>query len=375
MVKKLTKSKQITKNDAYEAVAPDDFASMMEVDRYGDRSEDFDKIISATHDHFWDPLDVKYIDFSEEFDIENKLLMPEEFLPEIQCPSVMKLDKKSKIKLANESVRWQMSSILHGEQGALNLSASLCHILKDQGAQEYAANQTREEARHVTGFAKYIKSRWGKPLPVGQTLGDLLTELVNAPEVYKKIVGMQILVEGLAMGAFATIYQHSHDPVLVKLMQLVMTDESFHHKFGKIWADKTIPKLDEKEQNIIEDWAANCFQILLFNLVNPEQKKIIYEQFGLDWKEVLNELHEIISDDTRREAMSDSTNIFRVLVKTLLKAGIITDRTKDFYSVYVNLDELNAEGDRMIGDDIADEGLEYLKEINFKNPKRSIAAE
>ena len=143
-MKKLTKSKQITKNDAYEAVAPDDFASMMEVDRYGDRSEDFDKIISATHDHFWDPLDVKYIDFSEEFDIENKLLMPEEFLPEIQCPSVMRLDKKSKIKLANESVRWQMSSILHGEQGSLNLSASLCHILKDQGAQEYAANQTRE---------------------------------------------------------------------------------------------------------------------------------------------------------------------------------------------------------------------------------------
>ena len=375
MVRRLTKFEQITKNGAYEAVAPDDFASMMEVDRYGDRSEDFDKIISATHDHFWDPLDTKYIDFSEKFDIENKLLMPEEFLPEIQCPSVMKLDEKSKIKLANESVRWQMSSILHGEQGALNLSASLCHILKDQGAQEYAANQTREEARHVTGFAKYIKSRWGKPLPVGQTLGDLLTELVNAPEVYKKIVGMQILVEGLAMGAFATIYQHSHDPVLVKLMQLVMTDEAFHHKFGKIWADKTIPKLDEKEQNIIEDWAANCFQILLFNLVNPEQKKIIYEQFGLDWKEVLNELHEIISDDTRREAMSDSTNIFRVLVKTLLKAGIITDRTKDFYSVYVNLDELNAEGDRMVGDDIADEGLEYLKEINFKNPKRSIAAE
>jgi len=371
----LSKSDQITKNEVYEAVAPDDFASMLEVDRYGNRSNDFDKIISATHDHFWDPLDTKYIDFSENFDVENKRLMPEEFLPELQCPSVMKLDEKSKIKLANESFRWQMSSILHGEQGALNLSASLCHILKDQGAQEYAANQTREEARHVTGFAKYIKSRWGKPLPIGQTLGDLLAELVNAPEVYKKIVGMQILVEGLAMGAFATIYQHSNDPVLVKLMQLVMTDEAFHHKFGKIWADKTIPKLDEKEQNIIEDWAANCFQILLFNLVNPEQKKIIYKQFDLDWKQVLDELHEIITDDARREAMSESTDIFRVLVKTLLKAGIITDRTKDFYSVYVNLDELRAEGDRMIGDDIADEGLEYLKEINFKNPKRSIAAE
>lgn len=376
MEKKLKKSDQITKNAAYEAVAPDDFASMIEVDRYEQRSSDFDKIISDTHAHFWDPLDTKYIDFSENFDVENKLLMPEEFLPELQCPSVMKLDKKSKIRLANESFRWQMSAILHGEQGALNLSASLCHILKDQGAQEYAANQAREEARHVTGFAKYINSRWGKPLPVGQTLGDLLSELVNAPEVYKKIVGMQILVEGLAMGAFATIYQHSYDPVLVKLMQLVMTDEAFHHKFGKIWADKTIPQLDENEQNIIEDWAANCFQILLFNLVNPEQKKIIYDQFGLDWKQVLDELHEIITDDDRRERMRESTDIFRVLVKTLFKAGIITDRTKDFYSVYVNLDELKEEGDRMVGDDIADEGLQFLKEINFKdNTSRSIAAE
>ncbi|MFL2829698.1 MAG: ferritin-like domain-containing protein [Alphaproteobacteria bacterium] len=376
MEKKLKKSDQITKNAAYEAVAPDDFASMIEVDRYEQRSSDFDKIISDTHAHFWDPLDTKYIDFSENFDVENKLLMPEEFLPELQCPSVMKLDKKSKIKLANESFRWQMSAILHGEQGALNLSASLCHILKDQGAQEYAANQAREEARHVTGFAKYINSRWGKPLPVGQTLGDLLSELVNAPEVYKKIVGMQILVEGLAMGAFATIYQHSYDPVLVKLMQLVMTDEAFHHKFGKIWADKTIPQLDENEQNIIEDWAANCFQILLFNLVNPEQKKIIYDQFGLDWRQVLDELHEIITDDDRRERMRESTDIFRVLVKTLFKAGIITDRTKDFYSVYVNLDELKEEGDRMVGDDIADEGLQFLKEINFKdNTSRSIAAE
>ena len=376
MEKKLKKSDQITKNAAYEAVAPDDFASMIEVDRYEQRSSDFDKIISDTHAHFWDPLDTKYIDFSENFDVENKLLMPEEFLPELQCPSVMKLDQKSKIKLANESFRWQMSAILHGEQGALNLSASLCHILKDQGAQEYAANQAREEARHVTGFAKYINSRWGKPLPVGQTLGDLLSELVNAPEVYKKIVGMQILVEGLAMGAFATIYQHSYDPVLVKLMQLVMTDEAFHHKFGKIWADKTIPKLDENEQNIIEDWAANCFQILLFNLVNPEQKKIIYDQFGLDWKQVLDELHEIITDDDRRERMRESTDIFRVLVKTLFKAGIITDLTKYFYSVYVDLDELKEEGDRMVGDDIADEGLQFLKEINFRDKtNRNIAAE
>ena len=72
------------------------------------------------------------------------------------------------------------SSILHGEQGALNLSASLCHVLKDQGAQEYAANQTREEARHVTAFAKYIKARWGRPVECGPVLKALLVEIIGS---------------------------------------------------------------------------------------------------------------------------------------------------------------------------------------------------
>jgi hypothetical protein len=138
------------------------------------------------------------------------------------------------------------SSILHGEQGALNLSASLCHVLKDQGAQEYAANQTREEARHVTAFAKYIKARWGKPVECGPALKTLLVEIIGAPEVYKKIIGMQMLVEGLAMGAFATFFNNINDPVGKRLLQLVMTDEAFHHKFGKIWADRTVPKLTPK---------------------------------------------------------------------------------------------------------------------------------
>ena len=119
----MTEIRQITKDNAYDAIAPDDFPAMMEVDRYNARSTAFDKIISATHDHFWDPLDVKYIDFTEPFDLENQMIMPEEMVPELKLPCVQALDRKSQVKLANESARWALSSILHGEQGALNLSA------------------------------------------------------------------------------------------------------------------------------------------------------------------------------------------------------------------------------------------------------------
>lgn len=364
----------ITKDIIYDAVAPDDFESMLELDRYGNRSTAFDKIISATHDHFWDPLDKRYIDFDEPFDMENQMLLPEDMVVSLQTKYVSDRlsDPKDRIRFVNQFALRSFSSILHGEQGALNLSASLCHVLKDQGAQEYAANQTREEARHVTAFAKYIKARWGRPVECGPTLKALLVDIIGSPEVYKKIIGMQMLVEGLAMGAFATFFKVTNDPLCKKLMQLVMTDEAFHHKFGKIWADRTIPHLSEKEHEIIELWAAQCFQTLLFNLVGPTQQRSLYEEFGLDPDVVIAELATIITDETRREGMKEQANIFRVLVKTLLNAGIITDRTKAFYAMYVDLEELRSEGDVMVGDAIAEEGIRYLQEINFADKAKQI---
>ncbi|HEX2559345.1 MAG TPA: ferritin-like domain-containing protein, partial [Phenylobacterium sp.] len=137
-------------------------------------------------------------------------------------------------------------------------------------------------------------------------------------------------------------------------------------------ADRTIPKLTAEEHAIIETWAAHCFQTLLFNLVAPTQQRDLYEEFGLDPERVIAEMAQIMTDDQRRENMKEQTNIFRVLVKTLLNAGIITDRTKAFYATYVDLEELRSEGDKMVGDDIAEEGIKYLQEINFRDKAKSI---
>jgi hypothetical protein len=369
----------ITKDVMYGAVAPDDFESMLELDRYGQRSTAFDKIISATHDHFWDPLDPKYIDFSEPFDLENEALMPEETQPMLRLPYVAEAlkDEKDRIRFINYMQLRNFSSILHGEQGALNLSASLCHVLHDQGAQEYAANQTREEARHVTAFAKYIMARWGRPTECGAALKSLLVEIIEAPEVYKKIVGMQMLVEGLAMGAFANGYKYNRDPLARKLFQLVMTDEAFHHKFGKIWADRTVPHLTEAERNQVEDWTAHCAQKLLFDRGDPRQMAEIFGAVGLDPERVIADIIQRRKERDPTRKFRGDTNIFRVLIKTLFKAGLITERTRSFYAAYVDLDELAAEGDRMVGDDIAEDGIRYLQEINFKDGSRpvTIAAE
>ncbi len=363
------KDGNITVDPAYDAVDPSDFATMIEVDRYGKRTTAFDKMISATHDHFWDPLDKKYIDFDTPFDLEKEYIIDPDQDVDLATAVNDKLDEKQKIKLVNLNAWWGMSSILHGEQGALSLSASLVHILKDQGAAEYAANQTREEARHVTAYAMYVQSRWGKPFPCGPALQNLLTELVGSKLVWKKLVGMQMMIEGLAMGAFATNYKYGRDPVLVKLSQLVMTDEAFHHKFGKIWADRTVPNLPEEERVQIEDWAWQVFEVLLFNLASPEQKKGIYAQVGLEWEWVQGAFVEAMTDTNIRERMQERNNIFRVLIKTLVKAHIITDRTAGNYAAFIDMKELYSESDRMVGDDIAEEGIEFLKKLNrLENP-------
>ena len=76
---------------------------------------------------------------------------------------------------------------------------------------------------------------------------------------------------------------------------------------------------------------------------------------------------------TAAKSMKKPTNIFRVLVKTLLNAGIITDRTRGFYAMYVDMDELKREGDRMVGDDIAEEGIRFLQGVNFAAKKQTFA--
>ncbi|HEY8003026.1 MAG TPA: ferritin-like domain-containing protein, partial [Phenylobacterium sp.] len=103
----------ITKDILYDAVAPDDFESMLELDRYNARSTAFDKIISATHDHFWDPLDAKYIDFSEPWDMKNEPLLPDDQVVSLGIPYVREHLEKTgrKAEFINEMTLWQFSSI------------------------------------------------------------------------------------------------------------------------------------------------------------------------------------------------------------------------------------------------------------------------
>ncbi len=93
--------------------------------------------------------------------------------------------------------------------------------------------------------------------------------------------------------------------------------------------------------------------------------KDMYADFGLNYEDVMVAFLEANTDEVRRQRMQESADIFRVLIKTLLNAGIITDRTRQIYATYVDMDELRQEGDEMVGDAIAEEGIAYLKRVNL----------
>src|SRR5262249_26912808 len=96
----------------------------------------------------------------------------------------------------------------------------------------------------------------------------------------------------------------------------------------------------------------------------PQQKRLLYPRFGLDWGWVRGATMEAFTDADRRAVLQRSSDAFRVLIKTLLKAGIITERTRAHYAAWVDMEELAAETDRMAGEGLAEEGIRYLKEIN-----------
>src|SRR5438445_424732 len=205
---------------AYQTVAPEDFPAMLDPARYGRRSPHFEEIIARTEEHFWNPEDRDYIRFDEPFPTDEPIL-PLGFVVESHTAMWDRLDDGQRVAFANETARWLTSNLLHGEQGALSLSASLCEMFLDPGAQEYAANQVREEARHVHGFTRYMHARFGgATFPVGDTIGTLLRDLVSTQVVYKKIVGMQMLVEGLAMGAFIAARTRAHYAAWVDMDEL-----------------------------------------------------------------------------------------------------------------------------------------------------------
>jgi hypothetical protein len=141
-------------------------------------------------------------------------------------------DDEQWLAWAVERQKWTMSQFMHGEQGALVCTAKIVETVPWIDAKYYAATQVMDEARHVEVFAKYLDTKLDGHYPINHHLKLLLDDIIDDSRWDMTYLGMQIMVEGLALAAFGMAHQTTQDPLLKQLLRYVMSDEARHVAFG-----------------------------------------------------------------------------------------------------------------------------------------------
>ncbi|MDQ2677333.1 MAG: ferritin-like domain-containing protein [Actinomycetota bacterium] len=241
-----------------------------------------------------------------------------------------------------QSQNWMLSQFLHGEQGALICTAKIVETVPWIDAKYYASPQVMDEARHVEVFAKYLDTKLSGHYPVNAHLKMLLDDIVNDSRWDMTYLGMQIMVEGLALAAFGFMHMMTTEPLLKQLLRYVMSDEARHVAFGvlslkefyeglsdaeiferqqfafeaavrmrdrflqqEVWEQLGVP-VKEAIQLVMQTETRQMFQMMLFSKIVPNCKKLglldrndkwlrhRFEEIGViqfeDWADTTDEL-------------------------------------------------------------------------------------
>lgn len=173
---------------------------------------------------------------------------------------------------------WSVSQFLHGEQGALLVASQLASCAPTFNAKLYAASQTFDEARHVEAFNKYIQTRLKRSWPIGRSLKGLLDKILTDPRWDLKFIGMQVVIEGLALAAFQASRETTTDPVYKEMIGLIIRDEARHVTFGINYLKDFIQTLSEEEQIDRANFALEACTVSR-NRLKPTA---VWEKYGFD---------------------------------------------------------------------------------------------
>ena len=195
-----------------------------------------------------------------------------------------KFNEEEWAEVGVESMNWSLSQFMHGEQGALLCTAKIVETVPWIDAKYYAATQVVDEARHVEVFAQYLDQKLGGvKYPCNTHLGLLLDDIINDSRWDMTYLGMQIMVEGLALAAFGFMHQTTEEPLLKKLLRYVMSDEARHVAFGVISLKEVYQELTVAELRDRQEFAFEAALRMRDRFMRQE----MWERFGIDVKEMV----------------------------------------------------------------------------------------
>ena len=194
-----------------------------------------------------------------------------------------KWTEKEWVRLAIEGNNWTMSQFMHGEQGALICTARIVETVPWIDAKYYAATQVMDEARHVEVFARYLDEKMDGHYPINAHLRMLLDDIITDSRWDMTYLGMQIMVEGLALAAFGFMHQMTTEPLLKKLLRYVMSDEARHVAFGVLSLKEYYTELSGPEIRERQEFAFEAAVRMRDRFLQQE----VWERMGVDVKEAL----------------------------------------------------------------------------------------
>ena len=271
-------------------------------------------------------------------------ILPPEVNPLQDYAPFRKLNPKEVAHFQHGQISNQLSQFLHGEQGALIVASQLVGGVPWIDAKYYAATQAMDEARHVEVFSRYLHEKLEWEWPINQNLKELLDATIQDSRWDFKYLGMQVLIEGLAMAAFGNMYQMASEPLLKDLLKYVMRDESRHVAFGLVSLRDFYTDMPANELADREDFVIYASELMRNRLIGGEIAQV------MGWNE--KEVRDRIQNSERGQMFRRM--LFMRVVPNLKKLGLLTPKVREAFRKLEIIDFENYDTD------LADQQLGFL---------------
>ncbi len=268
----------------------------------------------------WDAAD--RIDWSQELDPENPSGLPDEVIPIFGSDVWERMTAAERARLRTHFQAWQLSQFLHGEQGALVCTAKIVQQVPTLDAKFYAATQVIDEARHVEAYARLLHEKFDLVYPINPHLQRLLDDTLADARWDFTYLGMQVLIEGVALAAFGLIRDQATNPLAQSVTAYVMQDEARHVAFGRLALRDYYPQLTEKERDEREEFIVEGCYLLRDRFLAEE----VWQTLGLP-----------VEDCKRYTDQSEMlrlyrTSLFTRIVPTIKEIGLWGPRIRKAYA-------------------------------------------
>jgi len=307
----------------------------------------FDRLLNLYQkgkDKQWDQA--TRIDWSLEVDPMNALNQPDEMIPIYGSKSWDKVanDPDMRGLIGQHMTSWQFSQFLHGEQGAMICSARIVESVPGIEAKFYAATQTMDEARHAETYSRFLQEKIGLLYPMNPHLKTLLDQTLSDSRWDMPYLGMQVLIEGLALAAFGYLRELTgggRAPLPHQILSYVMQDEARHVAFGRMalkeyYSQLSSKELDEREQFVVE----GCY--LMRDRLKARE---VWENLGFDVAECME-----FVDNSPVMKMFQS-QLFNRIVPCVKDIGLWGDRVQKAYADMGVLDMAGNDLDALMRND------------------------